>query len=342
MGELRKDPILGRWVIIATERSRRPDVLGKERKKVKEDTRQCPFCSGKEKMTPPEIYSVRDPKTKPNEPGWRVRVVPNKFPACSMDIALTKKGYGVHDMMTNYGTHEVIIENPDHHKELKDQTIDGISEVINALQKRVEDLKVNEDLRHILLFKNKGGAAGATIAHPHHQLIALPITPKRVREELRGSQFYFKLKERCIYCDIIEQEKSWGERIVYENDGFVSFCPYASRFPFETWIMPKDHSVDFHSQASKEKTRLLADMLKKILTKVDKTLNNPDYNYVIHSAPNRFPRNGYWQTIEQDFHWHIELFPWLTKVAGFEWGSGFYINPVSPEMAAKYLREAKA
>ena len=340
MGELRKDPILGRWVIIATERSKRPDAFGKEQKKVKEDARQCPFCNGKEKMTPPEIYSVRDPRTKPNEPGWRVRVVPNKFPACNMDVALAKKGYGVHDMMTNYGAHEVIIEGPDHNKELNSQTIDGISEVLNVLQKRIEDLKVNEDLRYILLFKNKGKGAGATLTHPHHQLIALPITPKRVREELRGAQFYFKLKERCIYCDIIEQEKSWGERIVYENDSFISFCPYASRFPFETWIMPKDHSVDFHSQVAKEKTRLLADMLKKILTKIDKTLGNPDYNYVVHSAPNRFPRHGYWQTIEQDFHWHIEFFPWLTKVAGFEWGSGFYINPVSPEMAAKYLREA--
>lgn len=341
MGELRKDPILGRWVIIATERNKRPDAFGKKERPPKDDVSKCPFCAGKEKLTPPEIYSLRDPKTKADEPGWRVRVVPNKFPACNMNVKLTKKGYGVHDMMTDFGAHEVIVENPDHHKEMKDQTIDEISGVIGVLQRRVQDLHKNEQIRYILVFKNKGTGAGASIAHPHHQLIALPITPKRVREELKGAQFYFKLKERCIFCDLIEQEKSWGERILYENDSFVSFCPYAARFPFEVWILPKDHSIDFYGKKAKEKTRFLAEVLQVILKKYDKVLNDPDYNYVIHAAPNRFPRHDYWQTIKQDFHWHIELFPWVTKVAGFEWGSGFYINPVSPEVAAKHLREAK-
>lgn len=341
MGELRKDPILGRWVIIATERSKRPDSFVQHDNDYVDDKGKCPFCPGKESMTPPEIYSLRASNTNPNGPGWKVRVVPNKFPACYIEAGLNKKGFGLHDMMTNFGAHEVIIETPDHNREIKDQTIDEISDVIRVLQQRVEDLHRDERFRYTLIFKNKGKNAGASLAHPHHQIIGLPITAKRVREELKGSQAYFKLKERCIFCDLIEQEKSWGERIIYENDDFVSFCPYASRFPFESWILPKEHSIDFYSQKAKEKVGSLADMLKKILVKYNKILKNPEYNYIVHSAPNRFPRSGYWHTIEQDFHWHIELFPKLTMVAGFEWGSGFYINPMAPEIAAKYLREEK-
>ncbi len=341
MGELRKDPIVGRWVIIATDRVNRPDVFTKTKESFQDDVANCPFCAGKEKMTPPEIYSLREPNTRANEAGWKVRVVPNKFPACGIDITLERKGYGLHDMMTNYGAHEVIIETPDHNREMKDQSIDEISDVIRVLQLRIEDLYKDQKLRYILLFKNKGREAGASLSHPHHQIIALPITPTMVREELHGAEFYFKLKERCIFCDLIEQERSWGERMVYENEAFLSFCPYAARFPFEVWILPKNHAVDFYNPENKEKVQFLADMFKVILKKYDKVLNDPPYNYIVHAAPNRFARRGYWRTIEQDFHWHIEMFPRLTRIAGFEEGSGFFINPVSPEMSAKYLREAE-
>lgn len=340
MGELRKDPILGRWVIIATDRSKRPDAFAKIKESVEGDKENCPFCAGRENMTPPEIYSLRAPHTRPNGPGWRVRVIPNKFPACKIEIPLEKRGYGLHDMMTSFGAHEIIIETPDHDKQMKDQSLEEISEVISVLQYRVEDLHKDQRFRYVLLFKNKGQEAGASLSHPHHQLIALPITPKIVREELNGAEFYFKLKERCIFCDLMEQEKSWGERIVYDNDGFISFCPYAARFPFEVWILPKDHAIDFYGPKNKEKIRFLADIFKVILARYDKVLNDPSYNYVVHAAPNRFPRRGYWHTIEMDFHWHIEMFPRLTRIAGFEEGSGFYINPVSPEMAAKFLKEA--
>lgn len=339
MGELRKDPILGRWVIIATERSQRPEAFIHTKEPSETNTENCPFCEGHEKTTPPEIYSLRSPHTKPNDPGWRIRVVPNKFPACGIDIGLAKKGFGLHDKMTNFGAHEVIIESPDHRKEIKDQSIEHIADIIRVIQFRVEDLHKDQRFRYILVFKNKGKEAGASLLHPHHQLIGLPITAKRVREELHGAQAYFKLKERCIFCDLIEQEMAEKERIIYENDGFISFCPYAARLPFETWILPKDHSIDFYGPKAKEKVHAMADIIKVMLNKYNQVLNDPDYNYIVHSAPNRFPRSGYWHTIEYDFHWHIELFPKLTRVAGFEWGSGFYINPVSPEMAAKYLRE---
>jgi len=338
MGELRKDPILGRWVIIATERNKRPDSFASNRCDEDVAVDKCPFCEGKEAMTPPEISSVRNERTAPNTPGWQVRVVPNKYPACGIDDKLIKQGYGMFDMMTNFGAHEVIIETPEHKSEFKDRPVGDIIRVLNVLQDRIQDLQQDERLRHILIFKNKGKEAGASLAHPHHQLIALPITPKRVREELKGSLSYFKLKERCIYCDIVIQELSMKERLVYQNDGFVAFCPYAARFPFEVWIVPLNHAIDFYGESVRRQNELLADVLKTVLLRLADVLKNPPYNYIIHSAPNRFPRSGYWQTIEQDYHWHIELWPKLTQVAGFEWGSGFYINPVSPEQAAEFLR----
>lgn len=340
MPELRKDPILGRWVIISTERGKRPSAfksVGEE----EERSGPCPFCEGNEKMTPPEIYALRKKGTKPDTPGWKVRVVPNKFPALVSDQDLIKKGVGMFDMMTGFGAHEVIIETPDHKKTLKDQSVDEIVDVIKVLQYRVEELHKDTRIRYCLLFKNQGLQAGASIAHPHSQLITTPITPKRVKEELLGAEEYFKLKERCVFCDIMKQEMDEGERIVYENDAYVSFCPYASRFPFEIWLLPKEHGIDFFSESVKANDRLLAEQLKVTMQKLALVLNNPQYNYLIHVAPNRFPRRGYWKTIDEDFHWHIEIMPKLTRIAGFEWGTGFYINPTSPEEAAKHLRDAK-
>ncbi|MBU0709109.1 MAG: galactose-1-phosphate uridylyltransferase [Candidatus Omnitrophica bacterium] len=342
MGELRKDPILGRWVIIATERSKRPGSFFKESgADQKTDPLKCPFCIGHESMTPPEIYSIRDPKTKADTPGWKVRVVPNKFPALGIDHPLERKGKGVFDKMTGFGAHEVVIETPDHERESKDQSIEEITSWISAIQFRADDLTKDKRFRYILIFKNKGFSAGASLSHPHHQIIATPVTPKRVKEELAGSLAYFKLKERCIFCDIIDQELSEGERIVYENDTFVSFCPYVSRFPYEIWVLPKKHIIDFYDSFMRSSINSFAEHLKIISQKLASILGDPEYNYIIHSSPNRFARPDYWKTIENDYHLHLELLPRLTRVAGFEWGTGFYINPVSPEQAAKELREAK-
>ena len=339
MGELRKDPILGRWVIISTERSKRPGSYRVDKSPFETDPKDCPFCSGHEKMTPPEIYALRPPHSKANTPKWKVRVVPNKYPALGIDAPLKKKGMGLFDMMTNFGAHEVIIETPEHKREIYDQSIDEIVDWISVIQYRVEDLHKDARFRYLLVFKNKGQEAGASLSHPHHQIIATPVTPKRVREELQGAEAYFKLKERCIFCDLIEEETSSKERIIYENEAFVSFCPYASRFPFEIWILPKHHCIDFYDQIVKNDIKLLAATLKETIAKLNKVLNGPEYNYLIHASPNRFERRGYWKTIHDDYHWHIELFPRLTRTAGFEWGTGFYINPTAPEDAAKILRE---
>jgi len=341
MAELRKDPILGRWVIIATERTKRPGSYHVEKDAAETDPAQCPFCLGHEDMTPPEIFAIREGRSQPNKSGWKVRVVPNKYPALGIDAPLKKWGIGMFDAMTGFGAHEVIIETPDHRREAKDQSIDEITTWLYVLQNRVRDLHNDNRFRYILVFKNKGQAAGASLSHPHHQIIGTPVTVKRVKEELDGAMDYFKLKERCIFCDIMKEETEKGERIVYENDAFIAFCPYASRFPFETWILPKQHCIDFYDNRISEKIRSLADILKVTLQKLSKALNDPEYNYIIHTAPNKFPRQGYWQTIEDDFHWHIELLPRLVKTAGFEWGSGFYINPTPPEEAAKFMRESK-
>ncbi len=341
MAELRKDPIVGRWVIIATERSKRPTSYhtGKDASYTKPE--KCPFCEGRENMTPPEVYALRGEFSKPNASTWKVRVVPNKYPALETEAPLDKSGIGMFNMMSGFGAHEVIIETTDHKREAKDQTIDEIKNWIYALQERVKALYTDNRFKYVLIFKNKGRGAGATLSHPHHQLIATPVTPKRVKEELVGAMEYFKLNKRCVFCDMIKEELDLGSRIVCENDAFIAFCPYASRFPFETWILPKKHSIDFHDTKIAEKSASLAAVLKTTLQKLSGAIGEPEYNYIIHAAPNRIPREGYWESIEVDYHWHIELFPRLVKTAGFEWGSGFYINPTPPEDAAKFMRELK-
>jgi len=336
MPELRKDPVVGRWVIISTERGKRPTDLGvvtePPHKKV------CPFCEGQEKSTPAEIFSIRDPKTKPDGPGWQVRVVPNKYPALTYNGEFEKVGLGMYEKMNGFGTHEVIIETPNHQLDLERQPVEDILKVFETYKIRLEQLLRDPRLRYVLIFKNVGVDAGATLEHPHSQLIATPITPITVKEELSGAAAYHKDKDRCVYCDMIRDESDQSERLVYENESFIAFCPYASRFPYEISVLPKTHRPDFHKIEPKELAHL-ADCMKVTLSKLKKALHRPQYNYVLHTGPIRGARKGYWTTIDNDFHWHIEIMPRVTRIAGFEWGSGFYINPMMPEEAAKNLRE---
>ncbi len=336
MPELRKDSVTGRWVIISTARGKRPSDFKPEPSQP-QDNANCPFCYGHEAMTPPEICALRADGSHPNTPGWSVRVVPNKFPALGIDDSLVKKGVGMYDLMTGFGAHEVVIETPDHYRPIDQLSVEEIKNVLTVYQDRVQDLHKDIRFRYILIFRNEGREAGASLFHPHSQLIATPVTPKRVKEELQGSEAYYKTKERCVFCDVIAQEKESGQRVVYESDHFISFCPFASRFPFEICLLPKSHEPDFY--ASRAHVGDLAQALKITMEKLQIALNRPQYNYIIHSAPNLFPRRGYWHTIHEDYHWHFEIMPRLTRVAGFEWGTGFYINPTSPEDAAKFLRE---
>ena len=331
MPELRKDPITGRWVIIATDRAKRPSDFLRQTPQPCPSAAFCPFDYGNEHKTPPEVLAYRNSGERV-EPGWRVRVVPNKFPVLGIEGDLNRQGEGMYDKMNGIGAHEVIIEGPDHNKTMGEMTEKQIEEVLWAYKDRVNDLKKDGRFRYILLFKNHGEAAGSTMEHPHSQLIALPVIPKRVKEEVDASKLFYDLKERCIFCDIIRQESAAGVRLINETDRFTVLSPYAPRYPFETWVLPKRHGSHFED-ADAPTIANLAWIMKTTIRKLEKVLERPAYNFIVHSAP------------VQDgplphYHWHVEIIPRLTKVAGFEWATGFYINPTPPEESAKFMREA--
>ena len=341
MPELRRDPVIGRWVIISTERAKRPvDFISpKGQADAKDD---CPFCEGREAETPPEIIAVRAPKTPPNSPGWSVRVVPSIKPILRIEGELNRHAKGMYDVMSGIGAHEVIIEDPRHVANIADVPVERLRDVLMLSVGRIVDLERDPRFRYVLWFKNYGEVAGAgRIQHARSQLIATPVTPKRVKEELVVARRYFEEKERCLLCDLLAQELQAKERVVWESAAFAALCPFASRFPFELMLIPKRHHCDFAAMRPEEMTEL-AQALQQVTARLKSALNDPPYNYVLHTAP--FRRHhatiGRWKTIEDDYHWHIELMPRLTRTAGFEWGSGFYINPTAPEEAARYLRDA--
>jgi UDPglucose--hexose-1-phosphate uridylyltransferase len=330
MPELRRDPIVGRWVIIATERARRPNSFVK--KMEEPEGGLCPFCPGNEDKTPREVYvSGRSPSAPPNGPGWKVRVVPNRYPALMIEGDLERQAEGIYDRMNGIGAHEVIIETPEHGKDLGDLSDAEATEVLFACKARVLDLRNDLRFRYVLLFKNQGSSAGATLEHAHGQLIALPVTPRQVAEEIEGARRHYDHRERCIFCDIVGQERKDRSRLIYENEEFVVFAPWAPRSPFETWILPKRHESNFEAEP-KERLGLCAQALRSTLRRLGKALGKPAYNFMVHTNPLRDPPS-------LSYHWHIEVMPALTQVAGFEWGSGFHINPVPPEEAAEFLRK---
>ncbi|MBN1254330.1 MAG: galactose-1-phosphate uridylyltransferase [Deltaproteobacteria bacterium] len=327
MPELRKDPIIGRWVIIATERGKRPSDFVSEKKESSD--RFCALCPGNEAKTPPEVYALRPEGSPPNTPGWRLRVVKNKFPALIAEERLEQTSTGVFEWMSGVGDHEVVIETPQHNTRLFDLDVEAVADVIWAYRERIHALKQDTRFRFVMVFKNHGVAAGASLEHSHSQLVALPIVPKRVFEEMEGAQRYHAEHHRCIFCDIIKQEVDAEVRIIEQKDGVIAVAPFASRFPFETWIIPEKHSPSFEEM---EDYHELAQVLRGVLRRMDRILNDPPFNLVIHTSP-------FGETTHAYYHWHMEIMPRVTKVAGFEWGTGFYINPTPPEEAAQYLRE---
>jgi UDPglucose--hexose-1-phosphate uridylyltransferase len=329
MPQLRRDPVTGRWVIISTDRQKRPNDFRLERATTI-GREQCPFCPGHEALTPSEVLSYRQNGGPANGPGWNVRVVPNKFPALQVEGTLDREGEGMFDRMNGIGAHEVIIETPNHDRTLATMSEPEIERVLWAYRERILDLKQDRRLRYILIFKNHGAAAGATLEHTHSQLIALPIVPDFVREEVDGARRHYEAKERCVFCDIVKQEVVDGRRIIQENADVVALAPYAPRFAFETWLLPKRHGARFE-EAPRHEYESLARLLKATLQRIDRALESPAYNLIVHTAP-------FSEDTADLFHWHIEIMPKLTRVAGFEWGTGFYINPTSPEEAARVLR----
>ena len=329
MPELRKDPVVDRWVIIAAQRGKRPTDFNTTVRR--RESESCPFCPGNENLTPPEVLVNRDRETRPNSPGWQLRVISNKYPALKVEGQLRRQGEGIFDKMSGIGAHEVIIETPEHRFDLVDLPLEQVRSVFWAYRERMKDLRNDIRFKYVMIFKNQGEAAGASLEHAHSQLIATPVVPKRVHEELQGALRHYDYKERCLFCDIIHEELKQKDRVVAETEHFVALAPFAPRFPFETWVLPRRHA-NCYFEIPDEELPDLARIFKILLAKLREALSDPPFNYSLHT-------DTLLCEAREHYHWHFEVIPKITNVAGFEWGTGFYINPVSPEVAADYLRK---
>jgi len=332
MHELRRDILLGRWVAVMSE-SKAPSEYNLPSYNTQEE-RNCILCPGREHENPPEITSVR----MPGSSRWWVRALPSLNPVFQIEGDLGRKGVGIYDKMNSIGANEILIESPEHNVRPEDLGIEQMIRVITLYRERIADLEKDSRLRYILIYKDSGIDAGEIFSHPLSFLMATPMIPKTVKDELDNAKQYFTYKERCIFCDIISEELRAGERVILETKKFVAFCPYAAQFPFESWIIPKRHSCAFN-EITYDEIEDMGLILMSVLKKFREIFRDPPFNYYIHTAPNMVPRRDHWHTLGEDFHWHLEIMPRLIRTSGFEWGSGFYILPTSPENAAKYLRE---
>lgn len=325
----RKDPLVDRWVVVATERAKRPCDFKVPAYETKGE--RCPLCPGHEGDTPPEVLSFRREGTQRDTPGWWIRVVPNKFPAVRVEAREGVYRRGIYDFMDGLGAHEVVVEAPAHEPFLENLSGRQLEEVIRAWQQRSLDLRKDGRLKYIAIFKNFGQVAGASLEHTHSQILAIPMVPREVREELEALKQHARLTGKCVLCQVLDQEIREQERLVVQGGSFLSFAPFASRFPFETWIAPREHQHDF-AAVRHDQVRNLAGVLRETLLRLQKSLGGAPLNVVLHTAPVNEPDTHY-------YHWHLEILPRLTTIAGFELGTGYYINPTPPELAASILRE---
>jgi len=325
MAELRREPITRMWVVITKDHPKGPaDYLPfKPPYRPQETGEPCPFCPGNESMTPRETFSIRrDGKD------WSVRVVPNKFPFFHIEGEFDRRPVGMYDLMDAIGAHEIVIEAPDHDQNLATLDPRQIEKILLAYRERLVDLEKDRRFQQFLIIKNYPGVFNR---HPHSHLMALPVIPKRIDEEIWGTLDYYQRKERCIYCDIIKEEIALGKRVVLETAHFLVFSPFASRFPFETWIIPKVHASDFHS-IDQEKREDLSRAIRSLFRRFYDLLSDPPYSLTFHTSPIQS------RSHRPEYHWHIETRLRLGLREGFEWGTGFFVNPTPPENAAAYLR----
>ncbi|GBE35803.1 galactose-1-phosphate uridylyltransferase [bacterium BMS3Bbin06] len=330
MNELRREPLLGRWVSVLSSSLKPQDYTPPEK------TRHggpCTLCPGESEDNSREIYRLSDDKGD-----WSVKVIQRTAGVFTLEGDLGRHGVGMYDKMNSIGTNEIVIESPDHDRPAEDLGPEQMRRVINVFLTRMFELEKDPRLRYIMIHKNYGLPSADTYGHPHSLITAVPVIPKRIKEELDGSKRYYEYKERCIFCDLLREEERLNERIILKTEHFFTFAPFAARFPFEVWIVPIHHRCSFRDISEDEKNDL-AYTLTVSLKKLRKVLNNPPYNYIIHTAPSRIPRRNQWHTLGEDFHWHIEVMPRIRRLSGFELGSGMYTLSTSPEDAAKYLKE---
>jgi UDPglucose--hexose-1-phosphate uridylyltransferase len=332
LSEFRKDIISGEWVIISKERARRPEIFKSESRVKTISTEVCPFCSGNEHMTPGEVFSIDSFEgRKPNTSGWKVRVVPNKFPALFPKIDLEIGREGIYDIMSGFGVHEVVINTPRHTYNVGDLSSDELKLMVEAYIRRIGELKKDERIKSIIIMLNQGKEAGASLEHTHSQIFGVPFIPPKIGKELSGTIEYFNNNNRCAMCEIINFEKKEDERIIFEDEHFVIIEPFASKVPFETWIVPKRHAYEFES-ISCEELNSFSYCLKNVLDVFSYELGEPPFNYYIHSSPTFIDTGKY-------YHWHLEFLPKLSIPAGFEIGTGVNINIAPLEQTADFIRE---
>lgn len=338
MSELRQDFATKEWVIIATERAKRPEAWRRKEplEPLPEHDPRCPFCPGNEAQTPSEVFSLRGVGSEPDGPGWRLRVIPNKFAALTPLEAggnLKRLRRGVYLQMPGVGYHEVIVESPRHNLSPALMSPTEVMEIVLAYQARYIELDQDPSVQLITIFRNHGPLAGASLRHPHSQLVATPMVPLHIRHRLYEAQRHYDALGTCVFCDIVEFECQAQERIVLANEEFVAFVPYAARVPYEVWIVPREHQASF-GESTVEQAAGLAAMLQAVLARLYHGLGDPDYNYVINTAPHH-------SSGEPFYHWHVQILPRLTTPAGFELGSGVHINISLPEETAAHLRSVE-
>ena len=335
MSELRQDPTTNDWIIIATERAKRPKQFARPAERVPaplpEHDPQCPFCPGNESWTPPEEWAYRT--GRPNETGWWVRTIPNKFPALRPEGSLERRMHNsLYRTMDGLGKHEVIIETPRHNASLAFLPDEQVEEVVLMYRDRYLALREDPRFKYIIIFKNSGERAGTSLVHPHSQLVATPIVPPYIRRKHEVATQFYDNTGKCVYCEMRDEELRIGLRVILETERFVVIHPFASRSPFETWILPKVHHPSF-GQISVPEAREFARVLKNTLLRLHKVLNGPDYNFILHTIPVKDENEEY-------YLWHLQIVPRIVRVAGFEMGSGIYINTALPEETAAYMRDA--
>lgn len=332
MPQLRQDLITGRWVAVATERARRPDSFTQAARESVAARDVCPFCPGHESMTPPEVLAYRAPGTAPNSEGWWIRVVPNLYAAFRLEPDGQEHREDRFWQRDAIGACEVLISSPDHRAPTPLLPRRQVEEIVQSYVDRYRHHDQNPALEHVLILYNHGRPAGASLEHPHSQLYAISLVPPSFLEELEGARRFGQPNQECVFCRTLEDERRAGARVIYENESFVVFAPYAARTPFETWIMPRRHSASFGDLELKREKPDFAEALQLTLKALSDGLNDPPFNYYIHSAPMK-------SSPAQPYHWHLELIPKLSTAAGFEMGTGMWINVVKPEDSAAFLRE---
>jgi len=330
MPEIRQNIATKEWVVISTERAKRPEDFKskKEKKVLPERSETCPFCPGNEHMTPYEVFVVND-----ESGSWKIRVIPNKYPAVVYEGTVEFKSEGIKRTVSGVGCAEVIIESAKHNLSLALMPEKDIEQIIKVYKERYNSAEKDKRIKMVIIFRNYGEQAGASIEHPHSQLIAIPVVPFHIRYRIEEAMRYYDETGRCVFCYMLEEELKLQERIVVETGHFVSFVPYAALAPFHMWVLPRRHTESFGDITEEEITDL-AKNLKLTLSKLYYGLDNPDYNFVIRSVPVNEKGKEY-------YHWYITIMPRLIKTAGFEIGTGMSINTSLPEENANFLREIK-